>query len=102
MDRVILKLYVSGRDPAMDRAATTFRSYCETATSIPVDVEVVDILEAPEIAEANRILATPVLVKESPPPVRKVIGDISDVGRVARFLGIPNGGPLVRQGKDTK
>jgi len=88
MDRVILKLYVTGPDPAMDRAATTFRSFCETATSTRVDVQVVDILDSPEIAEANRILATPTLVREAPLPVRKVIGDISDVGRVAKFLGI--------------
>jgi circadian clock protein KaiB len=65
-------------------------------------MEVIDILESPEVAEANRILATPTLVKELPPPVRKVIGDISDVDRVVKFLGIPNGGPLAPDGGESK
>ncbi len=97
MERLILKLYVSGRDPATDHAARELRTYCERAVSTNVDIEVVDVLESPEIAEEKRILATPTLVKEYPLPIRKVIGDFSDAGRVARFLGIPNGDMQARK-----
>lgn len=51
-------------------------------------VEVVDLREAPHLAEEQRILATPLLVKLDPPPVRRVAGDLSDPVRVARSLGL--------------
>ena len=100
--QVVLKLYVTGHDPATDRAAAVLRSHCEAIVPTTVDMEVIDILESPEIAEANRILATPTLVKEVPEPVRKVIGDISDVGRVLKFLGIPNAEPAAPEREESK
>ena len=91
MENVILKLYVSGRDPTTDAAANELQAYCERETSSIVQIEIIDVLESPEIAEQNRVLATPTLVKECPLPVRKVIGNFSDLARVTRFLGITNG-----------
>jgi len=102
ISHVVLKLYVTGHDPATDRAADVLRSHCEAIVPTTVDMEVIDILESPEIAEANRILATPTLIKEVPPPIRKVIGDISDVDRVVKFLGIPNGGPVAPEGEGSE
>jgi len=49
-------------------------------------VEIIDVLEQPEIAETHRILATPTLIKELPPPLRRVIGDLSDKEKV--LLGL--------------
>ena len=49
-------------------------------------MEIIDVLEQPEIAETHRILATPTLIKELPPPLRRVIGDLSDREKV--LLGL--------------
>jgi circadian clock protein KaiB len=51
-------------------------------------VEVVDVRERPELAEEDRILATPTLVRRTPEPMRKIIGDLSDIGRVMSGLDI--------------
>jgi circadian clock protein KaiB len=102
ISHIVLRLYVTGRDHVTDRAAEVLRSHCETIVPTDVDMEVIDILESPEVAEANRILATPTLIKELPPPVRRVIGDISDVDRVAKFLGIAHGGRVTSQGEQAK
>ena len=51
-------------------------------------VEVIDVRERPELADEDRILATPTLVRREPPPVRKIIGDLSDLNRVLVGLEI--------------
>jgi circadian clock protein KaiB len=52
------------------------------------EITIVDVLERPEEAEANRILATPTLIKKSPPPVRRIVGDMSDTSKVLSGLGL--------------
>ena len=51
--------------------------------------EVVDVRERPELAEEDRILATPTLVRRTPAPVRKVIGDLGEIDRVLARLDLP-------------
>jgi hypothetical protein len=62
--------------------ATTFSGRCE--------VEVIDVVEAPERTERERILATPTLLKEFPPPRRRVTGDLSDLATVAPIIAPEN------------
>jgi circadian clock protein KaiB len=52
-------------------------------------IEVVDILKDPQRAESEKILATPMLVRKKPPPVRRILGDLSDTERVLRGLDLP-------------
>ena len=54
-------------------------------------VEVVDVQEKPEVAERERILATPLLVRVAPPPTRRIAGDLSDTDRVLWNLGLEGG-----------
>ena len=84
----VLKLYVVGGTPASERAlhcGAGLRSQLGDAA----DVEVVDLRERPELAERERILATPLLVRVAPEPVRRIVGDLSDLERVRWSLGLP-------------
>jgi circadian clock protein KaiB len=81
-----LKLYVTGTSPRAKTAIDNLRRICEQDLSGEYTVEIIDVLEQPEIAETNRILATPTLIKELPPPLRRVIGDLSDREKV--LLGL--------------
>ena len=85
---LLLRLYVSGKNREAEEAVDRLRRYCEKGGKEKVEVTVVDVLEDPRTAERNNILATPTLVKESPAPIRKVIGGFTDVNKVAGFLGI--------------
>ncbi|MFC1886871.1 circadian clock KaiB family protein, partial [Thermodesulfobacteriota bacterium] len=53
-------------------------------------LEVIDVLDRPDLAGQDRIIATPTLVKVSPDPVRKIIGDLSMKGRILQALGLVN------------
>lgn len=81
-----LRLYVTGRTPNSQRAIANLRAICESALEGAYDIEVIDVLEHPTLAENEKILATPTLVKRLPEPVRKIIGDLSDRERV--LLGL--------------
>lgn len=99
MERYRLKLYVTGRTARAARAVTTLRGLCEAELPGAYDLIVIDVLEHPQLAEDEKILATPTLIKEMPPPSRRIIGDLSDIGKVRLGLGLaedngqsPNGG----------
>lgn len=77
-----LRLYITGRTPQSQRALKNLRDICETDLRGEYEVEVLDILEHPHLAEKEKILATPTLVKQLPEPVRKIIGDLSDRDKV--------------------
>jgi circadian clock protein KaiB len=87
--KLLLKLFVTGRTPRSERAIYQLRRLCETELkSHACEIVIVDVLEEPEAAEANRILATPTLIKQSPPPVRRIIGDLADTQGVLSALGL--------------
>lgn len=81
-----LRLYVTGRTPNSLQAIENLRAICDTELAGRYRVEVIDVLEHPQLAEEEKILATPTLVKELPEPLRKIIGDLSDRDKV--LLGL--------------
>jgi len=83
-DKPVLRLYIAGRTPAADRAIRNLEQLLEDAygDEVGYDLQVIDILERPQLAEDERILATPVVIKELPPPVRRVVGDLSERDKV--------------------
>jgi circadian clock protein KaiB len=88
--RTKLRLYVVGGTQASERALHSverLRAQLDEAA----EIEVVDLREKPAIAEAERIIATPLLVRLSPAPVRRIVGDLSDIDRVRWSLGLPEG-----------
>ena len=78
----ILKLYVAGNTPNSMRALKTLRNILETEFKGVYALKVIDVLKNPQLAEEDKILATPTLSKILPPPVRRIIGDLSDRERV--------------------
>ncbi|NER83074.1 MAG: circadian clock protein KaiB [Leptolyngbya sp. SIO1D8] len=78
----ILKLYVAGNTPNSVRALKTLNQILEQEFQGVYALKVIDVLKNPQLAEEDKILATPTLAKILPPPVRKIIGDLSDRERV--------------------
>lgn len=86
--KFVLKLFITGRSTRSESAIRTLHRLCEEDLGGEYALEIVDVLEHPEEAEKGRILATPTVVKELPPPIRKVIGDLTDKERVLIGLDI--------------
>lgn len=86
MHKYLLKLYVTGQTPRSQRAITNLRRICEEELQGAYELVIIDVLERPQLAEDEKILATPTLVKELPVPIRRIIGDLSDSERV--LLGL--------------
>jgi circadian clock protein KaiB len=82
----LLKLYVTGTSPRTETAIANLRRMCEHEMKGQYELEIIDVLENPQAAEDARILATPTLIKQLPPPLRRVIGDLSDKDKV--LLGL--------------
>ncbi len=87
----ILRLYVAGQTPKSLRAFANLKEICETHLAGDYRIEVVDLVENPALAEGDQILAIPTLVRRLPPPVRKIIGDLSETERVLVGLNIVAG-----------
>ena len=83
-----LRLYITGRTPQSQRALENLQAICSRDLQGQYEIEVIDVLEHPTLAENEKILATPTLVKRLPEPVRKLIGDLSDRERVLLGLDI--------------
>lgn len=83
-----LRLYVAGKTPKSITALKNLQSYCEEHLAGEYSIEVIDLLQNPQLAEGDQILAVPTLVKKVPEPVRKIIGDLSDKEKVLVGLDI--------------
>ena len=86
MSGFVLKLYVTGMTPRAERAVANLRRICAEELDDRYELVIIDVLENPQLAEDEKILATPTLIKELPRPVRRIIGDLSDKERV--LLGL--------------
>jgi circadian clock protein KaiB len=73
----VLQLFISGLTPKSQRAIENLKTICEEHLKDRYKLEVIDIFQQPELAKNRQIIATPTLIKELPPPLRKFIGDIS-------------------------
>jgi circadian clock protein KaiB len=77
-----LRLYVAGQTPKSLTAFANLKRICEEHLSGKYHIEVVDLIKDPKLARGDQILAVPTLVRRLPEPVRKIIGDLSNVERV--------------------
>ena len=84
----LLKLYIAGKGARAEAAIANLRQLCEGELRGQYELEVIDILENPERAEQAKILATPTLIKQLPPPLRRVIGDLSDKEKLLLGLDV--------------
>jgi circadian clock protein KaiB len=84
----VLKLYVSGMTPRSRRAIDNLQRLCEEYLLDCYDLEIIDIYQQPGLAKGAQIVAVPTLVRTLPLPLRRVIGDLSDQGRILLVLGV--------------
>lgn len=74
----LLRLYIAGQTPKSLAAISNLHRICEEHLSGHFSIEVIDLLESPQLAEGDKIIAIPTLVRKLPEPIRKIIGDLSD------------------------
>lgn len=86
MGEYTLTLYITGKSPRTDRAIANIRRICAQDLGGRYQLTIIDVLQNPELAEKAKIIATPTLIKELPPPLRRVIGDLSNTEKV--LLGL--------------
>ena len=90
MSTIILHLFVAGRTPRTDHAIATLRQLiAERLADHSCELVIVDVLTDPQQAEDRRIFATPTLIKEAPPPSRRIIGDLADADGLLAALSLP-------------
>ena len=83
-----LRLYVAGQTPKSVRAVPNLKALCEERLKGCYQIEVIDLIEHPDKARGDQIVATPALVVKLPHPVRKIIGYLSDTDRVLVGLAL--------------
>jgi circadian clock protein KaiB len=84
----ILKLYVAGQTPKSVAAFANLKKICDEHLAGKYRIEIVDLLKNPTLAKGDQILAIPTLVRQLPPPVKKLIGDLANTQRVLVGLNI--------------
>ncbi len=84
--KIVLRLFVTGHTSRSEAAIRNLRRICEEDLQGLYELEIIDVLERPQLAEDEKILATPTLIKQLPPPLRRIIGDMSNSERV--LLGL--------------
>lgn len=83
-----LRLYVAGKTAKSEAALANLKAICDTHLAGRYSIEVVDLLVNPTLAAGDQILAVPTLVRKFPPPIRKIIGDLSNKERVLVGLNV--------------
>jgi circadian clock protein KaiB len=79
---LLLRLYVTGMTPRSARAIANIKEICEQHLQGRYDLQVIDIYQQPDLAAGDQIIAVPTLIKKLPPPLRRIIGDLSDREKV--------------------
>ena len=86
LSKYLLRLFVTGASSRTGTAIANLRRICEQELAGQYELEIIDVLEFPDLAEDEKILATPTLIKSLPLPLRRVIGDLSNTEKV--LLGL--------------
>jgi circadian clock protein KaiB len=87
-DSQILRLYIAGQTPRSIKAFANLKRLCEEHLAGKYRLEVIDLIQNPQLAAGDQILAVPTLVRRLPEPVRKIIGDLSNTERVLVGLDV--------------
>jgi circadian clock protein KaiB len=83
-----LRLYVAGQTPKSLAAFANLKRICEEHLAGKYKIEIIDLMKNPQLARGDQILAMPTLVRKLPPPIKKLIGDLSNTERVIVGLDI--------------
>jgi circadian clock protein KaiB len=85
-----LRLYVSRWSPRSERAIAVVEGLREPLARLGGTCEILDVADAPEAAAEDRVLATPTLIRRSPPPPRRIVGDVTDLDVLIARLDLPH------------
>jgi len=83
-----LRLYIAGASPNSNRAINNIRLFCEEHLKGRYELEIIDVYQQPQIATKDQVIALPLLIKSSPPPFKRLIGDMSDKEKVIKGLDL--------------
>jgi len=86
--RYVLRLYVAGTSRKSLRAMQNLKKVLEADLAGKYELEIIDIYQQPIFAKSGQIVAAPTLIKELPPPLRKLVGDLSDTEKVLAGLDL--------------
>ncbi|HXB44172.1 MAG TPA: circadian clock KaiB family protein [Puia sp.] len=87
-----LWLYIAGQSPKSILALENITKYSKEHIKVNYSIEVIDLLKSPQLAENDQIFAIPTLVRKIPKPLRRIIGDLSDMNKVLLGLNIRQAG----------
>ena len=87
-EHYVLRLFIAGSSSISARAITNLRQICEEFIKDKYTLEIIDAHQQPELVKAEDVTALPMLIKKTPVPKRRLIGDFSDRAKVLRGLGI--------------
>jgi len=88
MGKILLKLYISGKSSMATMVIKNINRLIKEELKGNYELEIIDVIEKPHLAEEEKIFATPTLVKKLPLPLRKIIGDLTNIDKVLLGLDI--------------
>ncbi len=94
----VLRLYVTGATPRSVRAIENVKKICEKHLKGYYRLDVIDLYQQPDLAQAEQVIAAPTLIKQLPLPVRRILGDMSKTERVLVGLGLRENGDTETEG----
>jgi len=89
-DQYVFRLYVTGASPNSLRAIANSKFIFEKYLSENYELEIIDVHQQPLFAKEDNIVALPLLIKKHPLPEKRLIGDMSDIGKVLKSIGVSN------------
>ena len=101
MSKLLLKLYITGQSNHSGQAVSNLYRICEEEFPGQYEIVVIDVLREPQLAEEDKILVTPTLIKQLPPPLKRLIGDLSDKKQVLLGLNIQSHNSLDFSSQDS-
>jgi circadian clock protein KaiB len=101
-ERWNLRLYVAGETPKCVQAFQHLKRICEEHLQGRYTIEVIDLLKNPTLASGDQIIAIPTLVRQLPPPVKKIIGDLTNTERVIVGLNLVPVAPVAASKRRAK
>ena len=84
----LLKLYITGASPNSAKAVNNIKNICEKYLKNRYELEIIDIYQQPLLATSEQIIALPLLIKSSPLPAKRLIGNMSDIQKVLTSLAL--------------
>jgi circadian clock protein KaiB len=99
VEKIILRLFVAGRTSRSERAIANLRRLIDQALpESDCSLTIINVVDEPQLAEAEHIIATPTLIKDMPFPSRRIIGDLSGMAEVLDILNLPPYGAPYEEG----